>query len=89
MGKGNANCSPDFQKYRSNFTETRHFKRKIHIFLGIEGPTPRSHFSPQPSLLDPSLRPAEFQPDLGLWISTPTNLNFHFEIVIFGAFSVV
>ena len=37
-GDTNANCSPDFQKYRSDFTKTRHLKRKFIFFLGRGDP---------------------------------------------------
>ena len=35
----NANCPPDLQKYRSEFTKTRQFERKITIFSekGLDG----------------------------------------------------
>ena len=52
-----------YKRYRSEFTKTRHFKRKIHFLLGgglapsldlsPGGPNPR----PQPSLLGAHLRP--------------------------------
>jgi len=85
IGKGNANCSPDFQKYRSNFTETRHFKRKIHFFpWGSRGLPPFPLLAQNhASLLDPPLRPTELQPDLRLWISSPTKFIFYFRSCVF------
>jgi len=49
VGDANPNYPPGFQKYRSEFTETRHFKRKFHFFLrrglAAEGPCPLPIYS--------------------------------------------
>ena len=47
VGETNANCPPYYRKRCSQFSKTRHFKRKIHFLWG-EGlhPTP----PPQPSI---------------------------------------
>ena len=76
MWEPNANFPIGCQKYRSEssseFTKTRHFKRKIIVFFW-EGSNASPYLSPvdpthrpQPSLLNPPVCPLEFKPDLRL-----------------------
>jgi len=57
---------PGFQKYRSEFTKIRHFKRKKTSFFSGKGPSPlliplsqwTQLLAPKPIFLAPPLRPA-------------------------------
>ena len=70
------------KKYRSQFTKTHHFKRKIHFFLGEGLRSPDRfpagpHHRPKPSLLDLSVRPPEFQSDPRLCYRLPYLVASH------------